>query len=348
MTTENATTEHAGTRQAYEGAADPLQEHVDAVEHLARLIAGDDEQRFMLVFQALANQVDGFLTRSGDIGVQHARSVLMRTAEPHVTRSPRWRRAAVEPPPAPPTEGLYTDPVYLQNSRKLIRSRDRIVGGVPTSDFPDCVAVGSRNGWCCTGTLVAPNVVVTAAHCVPNCAQRILVGEDVAFAQDGQVTDVQNAVPHRGYRPPDPTDDIAVLILANPVREVVPRPIADRGALDGAFAVRLTGYGNTDVFSSGGYGRRRMVDVPIAGQDPKYGADFSREFVAGAPFLDRDSCNGDSGGPAYLQSGDGWYLVGATSRATESAFRPCGDGGVYTQVSVYEDWIRSVPGGMWD
>jgi secreted trypsin-like serine protease len=333
------------THQDTEGAADPMQEHVDAVERLARLIAGDDEQRFMLVFQALANQVDDFVTRSGDSGVQHARSVLMRTAEPHLTRSKRRRRAAVETV-APPAEGLYTDPVYLQNSRKLIKSRDRIVGGVPTSDFPDCVAVGHRNGWCCTGTLVAPNVVVTAAHCVPSCAQRVFVGEDVAFPQDGRTIDVRQAVAHHGYRPPDPTDDIAVLILAESVDDVTPRPIASRAALGSAFAVRLAGYGNTDVFSSGGYGRRRMVDVPIAGQDPQYGADFIREFVAGAPFLDRDSCNGDSGGPAFVQAGGDWHLIGSTSRATDSAFRPCGDGGIYTQVAVYEDWVRSVPGGL--
>ena len=44
-----------------------------------------------------------------------------------------------------------------------------------------------------------------------------------------------------------------------------------------------------------------MVDVPLASNDPKYGADAETEFVAGAPFLDRDSCNGDSGGPAYVR-----------------------------------------------
>jgi secreted trypsin-like serine protease len=118
--------------------------------------------------------------------------------------------------------------------------------------------------------------------------------------------------------------------------------------LTSAFTVRLAGFGNTDVFSGGGYGRRRMVDVPLASSDPVFGADLETEFVAGAPFLDRDSCNGDSGGPAYLESDGVWYLAGATSRATASAIRPCGDGGIYTRVGVFEDWVRSVPGGHWD
>jgi secreted trypsin-like serine protease len=117
--------------------------------------------------------------------------------------------------------------------------------------------------------------------------------------------------------------------------------------LEGAGTVRLAGYGNTDVFSSGGYGIRRMVDVPLASDDPKYGADVTTEFVAGAPFLDRDSCNGDSGGPAYVHAQGGWYLVGATSRATASTVRPCGDGGIYTRVRAFDDWIRSIPGAKW-
>jgi secreted trypsin-like serine protease len=327
---------------------DPLQDHLKAIDRLAALIADGDEERRLLVFQALANQVDDFLVRDGEEGVQHARSVLTRTAEPHLTRTRprRGRRAAVEAP-ALPADSIYTDPIFQRNSRKLIRSSARIVGGVPTSEFPDCIAVGHRDGWCCTGTLVAPNVVVTAAHCVPDCAQRIFVGEDVDDQDAGQVVAVRTAVAHPDYRPPDPTSDIAVLILAEAVQDVTPRPIAEVAAVDAAPTVRLVGYGNTDVHSTGGYGRRRLVDVPVAGEDARYGADFTSEFVAGAPFLDRDSCNGDSGGPAYVAVGDGWQLAGATSRATASAFRPCGDGGIYTRVAFYGDWIRSVPGGMW-
>lgn len=330
-------------------AADPMQDHVDAVDHLARLIAGPDDERFLVVFQALVNQVDGFLTQPDGSVVDHARMLLQRTAEPHLARRGRSRGLATrEVAPGPASEGLQNDPVYLQNARKLIKSRDKIVGGTPTSDFPECVAVGSATRWCCTGTLVAPNVVVTAAHCLPRCARRVFLGEDVDLPAAGRVIDVGRAVAHPGYSPPDPTDDLAVLILAEAVEDVVPRAIAAPSALPAAFAVRLAGYGNTDPFATSGYGRRRMVDVPIASSDPQFGADPSREFVAGAPFLDRDSCTGDSGGPAYVQVDGEWFLAGATSRATDSSLRPCGDGGIYTTAAVYTDWVRSVDGGIWD
>jgi hypothetical protein len=328
-------------------ATDPLQEHTDAIERLARLTVGDDDERFVLVFQSLVNLLDGFLARPEEQQRQYARSVLMRSAEPHITGGAPGRRAAVQVEAAAPRDSVFSDPVFLENMKELIRNRERIIGGIPTKDYPDCVAIGTDDGWCCSGTLVAPNVVVTAAHCeVGGCCKRVLAGDDVTKTESAQVVQVDTAVSHPDYRPPLPTDDIAVLVLAEEI-DAKPRPLADATMLDGAGSVRLAGYGNTDVLSTGGYGIRRLVDVPLASSDPKFGADPETEFVAGAPFLDRDSCNGDSGGPAYVKSNGSWYLAGATSRATDSTIRPCGDGGIYTRVSSYEDWIRSIPGGRW-
>ncbi|TQM85602.1 trypsin [Saccharothrix saharensis] len=313
------------------------QDPMAVVAHLARVIAGDDEQRFALVYHAFANQVDGFLTGDGADGYRLARSLLRRGVSP-LTRSAVGTEQ--------PADSIYTDPVYLANMRAVVADRARIIGGVPTSDFPDCVAVGSANAWCCSGTLVSPNVVVTAGHCVHGgCAARVFVGKDVGFPEDGEVIPVETALAHPEYRPPRPTGDIAVLVLARPA-PIAPRPIATPDQVAAAAFVRLAGYGNTDVHSSGGYGRRRVVDVPIASDHPRYGAEKATEFVAGAPFLDRDSCNGDSGGPAYVQAGGEWFLAGATSRATASSLRPCGDGGVYTRVASYEKWLWTVPGAV--
>jgi secreted trypsin-like serine protease len=335
---------HANSRRA---AVDPFQEQIDAAEHLARVVSGNNDEQFILVFQTLVNVLeDGFVSQSAVEGVDLARAVLHRTAEPLVMRGRRGLGAAGRAP-EPEKFSIFSDPVFIENAKKLIPSRDRIIGGIPTSRYPDCVAVGSKNRWCCTGTLVAPNVVVTAGHCVDgDCADRVFVGEDVTKPQAGTVIPVDDAQSHPEYGPPNLTHDIAVLILSKDA-ECTPRPIADANMLEKATSVRLAGYGNTDVFSSGGFGIRRMVDVPLASPKRRYGADPDTEFVAGAPFLDRDSCNGDSGGPAYVQSKQHWYLAGATSRATASTIRPCGDGGIYTRVHVFEDWVRSVPGGHW-
>jgi secreted trypsin-like serine protease len=326
--------------------ADPLQEQLDAAEHLARLMVGEDDERFILVFESLVNVMDGFRERPMDEQRAHARSVLLQSAKPHVSPARTARRAAVARPAGPPADSIYADPIFLENAKRLIKDRDRIVGGIATSDYPDCVAIGSSDAWCCTGTVIAPNVVITAGHCHGDCSQRVFVGENVERPENGMIIEVADAVRHPDYDDAELMNDLAVLILAEDAA-VAPRPLAEPGLLEAAGTVRLAGYGNTDVNSVGGYGIRRLVDVPLASTDPKYGADADTEFVAGAPFLDRDSCNGDSGGPAYVASGDAWFLAGATSRATASAIRRCGDGGIYTRISAFEDWVRSVPGGRW-
>ena len=50
-------------------------------------------------------------------------------------------------------------------------------------------------------------------------------------------------------------------------------------------------------------------------------------------------CNikGDSGGPLVVQNGTKWYLGGLTSWGYD-----CGDGGVYTRVSLYYYWIQTI------
>ncbi len=323
-------------------AADPLQKQMDAAERLARVVAGEDDEQFMLVFQSLVNVLDGFTARPAAESASQARSILRRAAEPAGTTGRRGLGAAAQP-----DFSIFSDPVFLANAKTLIPDRKRIVGGIPTSEYQDCVAIGSDTDWCCTGTLIAPNVVVTAGHCVAGgCASRIFIGDDVGTPGAGTVIAVQRVESHPDYDPPTPTHDLAVLILAEDA-DCKPRGIASGDVLNAAASVRLAGYGNTDIYSSGGYGKRRMVDVPIASADPRFGADEATEFVAGAPFLDRDSCNGDSGGPAFVQSKRTWFLAGATSRATASTVRPCGDGGIYTRLDVFDSWVRSVPGGHW-
>src|SRR5262249_26076766 len=145
-------------------AADPVQEQSELAQRLGKLAAPDDEPLAMLATAAVLNLLDGFARRAGAEAAQHAAAILVRgVTPPSVARSAR--SAAVGSKPGLATESVYSDPVFLANARTLTGDRDRIVGGIATGDFPDCVAIGSADGWCCSGTLVASNVVVTAGHC---------------------------------------------------------------------------------------------------------------------------------------------------------------------------------------
>ena len=57
-----------------------------------------------------------------------------------------------------------------------------------------------------------------------------------------------------------------------------------------------------------------------------------------------DSCNGDSGGPLYLLTDRGDYLIGVTSRGFRDSNQACGDGGIYTRPDAAIAWIEQMSG----
>jgi endonuclease G len=232
--------------------------------------------------------------------------------------------------------------------------RERIVGGnqVPAGGIPSCVCIGSATQWSCTGVVVAPRVVLTAAHCGAQIT-RVLIGDQVMPSIIGRVVTVRQAVVHPRYLgEPLSENDINVLILDAPAA-VPPAPLATAAQLAAAETIHLVGFGYNDGNLRTGFGVKREVDVPmgpIKRSDADNLAQFEAltgfhadyEFVAGRKGLGRDSCNGDSGGPAYIDTGAGLVVAGLTSRATRDANVPCGAGGIYVRPDFFRDWINGV------
>jgi secreted trypsin-like serine protease len=330
-------------RKSKPDEASDLQKLTIEAARYAERVGVDDDRRVVEVFR------DALHLAAGPAGTLPAQPELkLIPIADDARRLPDLRRFTLA------TRSIYEDERYIKNAREYLRSiAERIVGGTETRDFPDCVAVGSETGWCCSGTLIAPNVVLTAGHCDRSCASRVLIGSDIDSAS-AVVINVAEAVRHPDYNSGGMHHDLTVLILERDVGTVTPCRIADAGAIDGAIYVRAVGFGNVDRNGSFGYGLKRQVDIPIASvscsaiTDPAtYGCDADLELIAGQPFLNRDTCNGDSGGPVYIRVGAEWHLAGATSRATDNSISRCGDGGIYVRVDRYLDWIRSVPGGHW-
>jgi len=208
------------------------------------------------------------------------------------------------------------------------RRGDAIVNGQETSDYPATGLMLHDGQGSCTGTLVAPRTVLTAGHCVEQADPSSLsFGFGAAEDQLEQVVQVVSAVQHPNWDSQQLANDVAVLTLAEdaPVQRVSMNPKMDSSWV--GKTVTLVGFGVTDGPSQTGFGTKRMVDVTIDQVDAT-SLHYTTE-------QGKTACNGDSGGPAFVEENGNLLVVGVTSYGDEK----CQEFGVYTRVDAYLDFI---------
>jgi uncharacterized protein (TIGR03382 family) len=222
-----------------------------------------------------------------------------------------------------------------------------IVGGtdVAAGQWPDAVAVIGNKG-SCSGTLIAPDVVLTAGHCSKIEPTQVIANTtDYAHAGGVRVGVAQTIA----YPSWETTYDVSVIVLANEVTSIAPRAVGTGCTFHGFGKdtnVHLVGFGATDM--QGTAANSHLKEAMAAVTDPScLGGNGCKsrvapggEFVAGGTG-NADSCFGDSGGPVYLDTDNGPVVIGTVSRGVDNSATPCGGGGIYVRTDKIIDWIES-------
>ncbi|XP_053177837.1 proproteinase E-like [Scomber japonicus] len=236
-------------------------------------------------------------------------------------------------------------------------SLTRVVNGVDARPYswPWQISLQYRSGssyyHTCGGTLLSPNWILTAGHCIGPRTYRVVVGEYDLTRQENneQIRSVEKIVVHPQWNDNCLScgNDIAMMKLSSPVvmndkaqAACVP-PSGEIAPHDDPCYV--TGWGR--IYNGGPLASKlQQAILPVVGHEVCSTSGWWGNYVkmnmicAGGDI--RSGCHGDSGGPLNCKGTDGrWYVQGVTSFVSAAGCNTIQKPTVFTRTSYFTQWI---------
>ncbi len=203
----------------------------------------------------------------------------------------------------------------------------------PADLAAQAVVIISRRGSYCTGTVIARDLLLTAAHCVEPQSEYAAAIEDST-----RLIEIARIVLHPKYDPHQfetrkPSPDMAILKLSEPLpsRYRVAKLSKEIALPKRGDVFVLAGYGFARDGDERSLGTFRSIALPSVGTTGgiMIRASAGNGSTAGA-------CQGDSGGPAFR----GGELAGVIGWTSIPAGKNCGFTTGVTLVGLQREWIE--------
>ncbi len=209
-----------------------------------------------------------------------------------------------------------------------------IVGGHTTTDWESVLMILTDDG-ICTSTLVSPDVVLTAAHCLDghNGPLEVYWCNDCYGSGYWDMQTSSNYEQHPHWNDQTMAGDVAVIMLnQNGSSEPIPvnRDDASYAWLGQSNPLTSVGFGVTEEHLNNS-GTKREVESAVQSWDGTF-------LYYEDP--DHSICFGDSGGPALTDHTGIWRVAGVHSWVTGD----CHDIGASIQVDNYASWVDGYTG----